>query len=118
MPSPNDDWGYDVADYCGVHPELGTLEDLDALVAGARERGIRVLLDLVPNHTSDRHAWFVDATSSRDARHRDYYVWADPAPGRRPAEQLGVELRRLGLAAPRADRPVLPEQLPARPSRT
>ena len=56
MPSPNDDWGYDVADYCGVHPDLGTLEDLDALVAAAGERGIRVLLDLVPNHTSDRHA--------------------------------------------------------------
>ena len=95
MPSPNDDWGYDVADYTAVHPELGTLEDLDALVAGARERGIRVLLDLVPNHTSDQHPWFVDALSGRDARHRDYYVWADPAPGRRAAEQLGVELRRL-----------------------
>src|SRR5215213_6484727 len=63
MPSPNDDWGYDVADYFGVHPDLGTLEDLDALVAGARERGIRVLLDLVPNHTSDRHTGFVDAVS-------------------------------------------------------
>jgi alpha-glucosidase len=80
MPSPNDDWGYDVADYTGVHPELGTLEDLDALVAGAGERGMRVLLDLVPNHTSDRHAWFVDALSGRGARFRDYYVWADPAP--------------------------------------
>ena len=80
MPSPNEDWGYDVADYCGVHPELGTLEDLDALVAGAAERGIRVLLDLVPNHTSDRHEWFVDALSGRDARHRDFYVWADPGP--------------------------------------
>ena len=80
MPSPNDDWGYDVSDYRGVHPELGTLEDLDALVAAAGERGIRVLLDLVPNHSSDRHAWFVDALSGRDARHRDYYVWADPGP--------------------------------------
>jgi alpha-glucosidase len=84
MPSPNDDWGYDVADYTGVHPDLGTLDDLDALVAGARERGMRVLLDLVPNHTSDRHAWFVDALSGRDARYRDYYVWADPAPGGGP----------------------------------
>jgi alpha-glucosidase len=84
MPSPNDDWGYDVADYCGVHPDLGTLEDLDALVAGAVERGIRVLLDLVPNHTSDRHPWFVDALSGRDARQRDFYVWADPAPGGGP----------------------------------
>ena len=56
MPSPNDDWGYDVSDYCDVHPDLGTLEDLDALVAACRERGMAVLLDLVPNHTSDRHA--------------------------------------------------------------
>jgi alpha-glucosidase len=80
MPSPNDDWGYDVADYCDVHPDLGTLEDLDELVAAARGRGIRVLLDLVPNHTSDRHPWFRDALSGRDARYRDFYVWAAPAP--------------------------------------
>jgi alpha-glucosidase len=80
MPSPNDDWGYDVSDYCAVHPDLGTLEDLDALIAAAAERGIRVLLDLVPNHTSDRHAWFADALSGRDAAHRDYYVWAPPGP--------------------------------------
>jgi alpha-glucosidase len=80
MPSPNDDWGYDVADYCAVHPDLGTLDDLDALVAAARERGIRVLLDLVPNHTSDRHPWFADALGGRDARFRDFYVWAPPAP--------------------------------------
>ena len=77
MPSPNADWGYDVADYCAVHPDLGTLEDLEALIAAAGELGIRVLLDLVPNHTSDQHAWFQDALSGRDARHRDFYVWAD-----------------------------------------
>ena len=77
MPSPNDDWGYDVADYRDVHPDLGTLEDLDALVAEAGRRGIRVLLDLVPNHTSDRHAWFQDALRGREATHREYYVWAD-----------------------------------------
>ena len=63
MPSPNEDWGYDVADYCAVHPDLGTLDDLDALVAEAGRRGIRVLLDLVPNHTSDRHAWFQSTPS-------------------------------------------------------
>jgi alpha-glucosidase len=80
MPSPNDDWGYDVADYCDVHPDLGTLADLDALIAAARERGIGVLLDLVPNHTSDRHPWFQDALSGRESRHRDYYVWAPPGP--------------------------------------
>ena len=84
MPSPNDDWGYDVADYTGVHPDLGTLEDLEALIAAAGERGIRVLLDLVPNHSSDRHPWFVDALSGREAAHRDFYVWADPAPGGGP----------------------------------
>src|SRR5215213_6654682 len=84
MPSPNDDWGYDVADYCGVHPELGTQADLDALVAAAGERGIKVLLDLVPNHTSDRHAWFADALSGRDAEHRDWYVWAPPGPDGAP----------------------------------
>jgi alpha-glucosidase len=80
MPSPNHDWGYDVADYRAVHPDLGTLEDLDALVAEASRRGIRVLLDLVPNHTSDRHSWFQDALTGPDARFRDFYVWADPGP--------------------------------------
>ncbi len=81
---PNDDWGYDVADYCSVHPELGTLEDVDDLVREASARGIRVILDIVPNHSSDRHAWFVDAKSSRDSVHRDYYVWADPKPDGTP----------------------------------
>jgi alpha-glucosidase len=70
FPSPNEDWGYDVSDYTGVHPELGTLEDLDRLVAEAGGRGIRILLDLVPNHTSDRHPWF-------EEEHRDWYIWAD-----------------------------------------
>jgi alpha-glucosidase len=84
MASPNDDWGYDVADYRSVHPDLGTLDDLEELIAEAGRRGIRVLLDLVPNHTSDRHAWFQDALSGRDARHRDFYVWADPAAGGGP----------------------------------
>jgi alpha-glucosidase len=65
FPSPNADWGYDVADYTDVHPDFGTLADLDRLVAEAARRGIRVLLDLVPNHTSDRHPWFV-------AEHRDW----------------------------------------------
>jgi alpha-glucosidase len=84
MPSPNKDWGYDVADYCAVHPDLGTLEDFDALIAAAGERGIRVLLDLVPNHTSDQHAWFQDALRGRDAEHRSFYVWADPRPDGSP----------------------------------
>jgi glycosidase len=57
-PSPNVDWGYDVSDYLGVHPDLGTLADLDRLIAEAKSRGIHVVLDLVPNHTSNRHPWF------------------------------------------------------------
>ena len=84
MPSPNADWGYDVADYCDVHPELGDLDTLDELVVEAGARGIRVLLDIVPNHSSDEHRWFVDARSSRDAHHRDWYVWADGRNGRPP----------------------------------
>jgi alpha-glucosidase len=84
MPSPNDDWGYDVADYRAVHPDLGTTEDLELLIEEAGKHGIRVLLDLVPNHTSDRHEWFQDALTGRDATHRDYYVWADPKPDGSP----------------------------------
>jgi len=84
FPSPNADWGYDVADYLGVHRDLGTSADLDELIVAARTRDIKVLLDLVPNHTSIEHPWFVDARSSRDAQHRDWYVWADPLPDGRP----------------------------------
>jgi alpha-glucosidase len=84
MPSPDDDWGYDVSDYLGVHPELGTLADLDRLVAEAGRRGMKVLLDLVPNHTSSAHPWFADARSGPAAAHRDYYVWAWPGAGGGP----------------------------------
>ena len=72
FPSPNADWGYDVADYRDVHPDLGTLDDLDRLISQAARRGIRILLDLVPNHTSDRHPWFLEAKASRDAARRDW----------------------------------------------
>ena len=82
--SPDADFGYDVADYEDVQPVLGTLADVDELVAEAGARGIRILFDIVPNHTSDRHPWFVDSRSSRDARHRDWYVWADRKPDGSP----------------------------------
>lgn len=82
--SPNADWGYDISDYLDVHPELGTLADLDSLVADAGARGIRVVLDLVANHTSDEHAWFQESRSSRESPRRDWYVWADPRPGGAP----------------------------------
>ena len=83
-PSPDADWGYDVSDYTSIHPDLGDLKTFDRLVSEAAGRGIRVIIDLVPNHTSDQHPWFVDARSSRDARHRDWYVWADPKPDGSP----------------------------------
>ncbi len=78
MPSPNTDFGYDVSDYLDVHPELGTLQDMDRLVEEAGRRQIKVMLDLVPNHTSDAHPWFVDALSGPSSAHRSYYVWAPP----------------------------------------
>jgi len=78
--SPMRDNGYDIADYQAIAPMFGTLEDFDRLVAEAKVRGIGILLDLVVNHTSDQHRWFLDARSSRDSRYRDYYVWRDPAP--------------------------------------
>jgi alpha-glucosidase len=77
-PSPNADWGYDVSDYVDVDPAYGDLALVDRLIAEAGERGIAVLVDLVPNHTSDRHPWFLEARSGRDAARRGWYVWADP----------------------------------------
>jgi alpha-glucosidase len=80
MDSPNKDWGYDISNFKGVHPELGTHDDVRLLVEEASRRRIRVIFDLVPNHTSDQHPWFQDALSGREAQHRDWYVWADPKP--------------------------------------
>ena len=74
-PSPQFDVGYDVADYTGVDPEYGALEDFKRFLDGAHQRGIRVILDLVLNHTSDRHPWFVESRSGRDNPKRDWYVW-------------------------------------------
>ena len=76
--SPWADGGYDVADHCAVHPTLGTLSDFDELVAACHRRGLQVLVDLVPNHTSDRHPWFEEARRSRGSARRDWYVWRDP----------------------------------------
>lgn len=91
FPSPMKDFGYDVADYKAVHPDFGTMADMEALIAAAKARGIRVILDLVPNHTSDQHAWFVESRSSRDNPKRDWYIWRDPAPdGSVPNNWLSV----------------------------
>ncbi|GGI07862.1 alpha-amylase family glycosyl hydrolase [Egicoccus halophilus] len=79
-PSPQADHGYDVSDYLGVEPTYGTVDDVTALVERAHELGLRVVVDLVPNHSSSEHPWFRDALRGRDATHRDFYVWRDPAP--------------------------------------
>lgn len=76
-PSPDRDDGYDISDFYGVDPRLGSLGDFVEFVRTARSRGIRVIIDLVVNHTSDKHPWFVQAKRSRDSRFRDYYVWRD-----------------------------------------
>jgi alpha-glucosidase len=79
-PSPMLDLGYDVSDFCGIDPVYGTLADFDRLVEALHARNIRLILDFVPNHTSDRHAWFKESRSSRGSARRDWYIWADPGP--------------------------------------
>ncbi|HMQ55486.1 MAG TPA: alpha-amylase family glycosyl hydrolase, partial [Anaerolineae bacterium] len=79
-PSPMHDFGYDVADYTAIHPMFGSMADFDRLLTEAHQRGLKLLLDLVPNHTSDEHPWFIESRSSRDNPKRDWYIWRDPAP--------------------------------------
>jgi alpha-glucosidase len=79
-PSPMADFGYDVANYTGVDKIFGTLEDFDALLAEVHRRGLKLIMDFVPNHTSDQHPWFRESRSSRDDPKRDWYLWRDPAP--------------------------------------
>ncbi|MGE5220220.1 MAG: alpha-amylase family glycosyl hydrolase, partial [Chloroflexota bacterium] len=84
FPSPMVDFGYDVSDFTDIDPIFGTLADFDALLADAHRRGMKLLLDYVPNHTSDRHPWFLDSRSSRASAKRDWYIWRDPAAGGGP----------------------------------
>ncbi len=83
-PSPMKDFGYDVTDYCDVDPLFGTLADFDRLLAAAHDRGLRVVIDWVPNHTSDQHPWFLESRRSRESPRRDWYVWRDGTPDRPP----------------------------------
>ena len=90
-PSPLADFGYDITDYTDVAAEFGTLADLDALIAACHDRGLRLLMDLVPCHTSVEHPWFVDARSSRSSAKRDWYIWADASPtGGAPSNWVGA----------------------------
>ena len=83
--SPNDDNGYDISDYREIMDEFGTMADFDAMLAAMRERGIRLVMDLVVNHTSDEHPWFQEARKSRDNPYHDYYIWREPRAAGGPA---------------------------------
>lgn len=82
--SPGDDNGYDIADYRQIAPEYGTMDDFMLMLSEMKQRGIRLLMDLVVNHTSDEHDWFIKSRSSRDSEYRDYYIWRDPVDGHEP----------------------------------
>jgi len=82
--SPHDDNGYDISDYEDIDPTFGTLADLDELIAGLHRRGMKIVMDLVVNHTSDEHPWFVESRSSRDNPKRDWYWWRPARPGHEP----------------------------------
>ena len=82
--SPNDDNGYDISDYKAVMAEFGTMEDYDRMLGRAHELGIKIMMDLVVNHTSDEHPWFIESRSSKDNAYRDYYIWKDDRDGKEP----------------------------------
>ncbi|GAA2870629.1 glycoside hydrolase family 13 protein [Lactobacillus intestinalis] len=84
--SPQVDNGYDISDYEAIDPQYGTMADMDELISEAKKRGIRIVMDLVVNHTSDQHKWFIEARKSKDNPYRDYYIWRDPVDGHEPNE--------------------------------
>jgi alpha-glucosidase len=90
-PSPMADFGYDISDYTGIHPLFGSMKDFDELIEKAHQRNIKVILDLVPNHTSNKHPWFLESKSSKDNPKRDWYIWKDARPdGSEPNNWLSV----------------------------
>ena len=82
--SPNDDNGYDIRNYRTIMQEFGTMEDMEQLIEEAKKRGIRIVMDLVVNHSSDEHEWFVESRSSKNSKYRDYYIWRDGKDGQPP----------------------------------
>ena len=82
--SPNDDNGYDISDYRNIMTDFGTMEDFDEMLEEAHRRNIRIVMDLVVNHTSDEHPWFIESRSSKDSPYRDYYIWKEPRDGKEP----------------------------------
>jgi alpha-glucosidase len=96
--SPMVDYGYDISDYTDVDPLFGTMADFDALLAGVHDRGMKMIVDWVPNHTSDQHPWFIESRSSRESAKRDWYVWRDPAPGGGPPNNWQSAFAKVGPA--------------------
>src|SRR5438270_261875 len=84
FPSPMADFGYDVSDYCAIAPLFGSMADFDALVEEAHARDLKIILDFVPNHTSDQHPWFMESRASRTSAKRDWYIWRDGRDGAEP----------------------------------
>ena len=82
--SPGVDNGYDISDYEAIDPQYGTMADMDELIKKAKEHHIRIVMDLVVNHTSDQHKWFIESRKSKDNPYRDYYIWRDPVDGHEP----------------------------------
>lgn len=90
LESPQDDNGYDISDYRKIYKDYGTMEDYENLLEEAHKRGIKVLMDLVVNHTSDEHQWFLESKKSKDNPYRDYYIWKNPVNGKEPNNWGGV----------------------------
>ena len=88
--SPQDDNGYDISDYQDIDPLFGTLDDMDELLAESHKRGHKIVMDLVVNHTSDEHNWFIESRKSKDNPYRDYYIWKDPVNGKEPNNWGGL----------------------------
>jgi len=116
-PSPQKDFGYDVSDYCGVHSEYGTMDDLDALIVTAHELGLKVMIDIVPAHCSDMHSWFVESRQSRDNSKSDWFHWVDPQPdGSAPTNWLSFFGGRAWTWEPRRQQYYLHNFLPSQPN--
>ena len=108
-PSPQVDFGYDVSDYENIDPMYGTLADFDRMVAEGKKKRGRIIMDFVPNHTSDQHPWFLDSKSSRTSAHRDWYIWRD---GKGPGQPPNNWISLFGGSAWKFDRHDEPVLLP------
>ena len=118
--SPKDDNGYDISDYQGIDPLFGTLADFDELIAELHARGMKLMMDLVVNHTSDEHPWFLESRSSRDNPKRDWYWWRDPRPAppraRRARSRTTGNRTSPGRPGPMTSRPASTTCTSSRPS--